>query len=65
MYFFRANQEIDLARRSNETEIAKQRAIIKKAEMKIASQEQMLLQKDKEINELSAICDELISKVGK
>jgi len=64
-----ANQEIDLARRSNESELTKQvkmimMMMIKKQEIIVASQEQYIIQKDKEIAELSAICDELISKVG-
>lgn len=60
----RANQELDHIRRSHQAEIAKLRAMLKKSEVRVTSLEESLEQKSKENQELTAICDELISKVG-
>jgi predicted nuclease with TOPRIM domain len=51
-------------RRSQQAETAKLKAMLKKAEVKTSSLEEMLEQKVKENQELASICDELISKVG-
>lgn len=59
-----ANQELDSVRRSQQAETAKLKAMLKKAEVKTSSLEEMLEQKVKENQELASICDELISKVG-
>lgn len=59
-----ANQELDSVRRSQQAETAKFKAMIKKAEVKTSSLEEMLEQKVKENQELASICDELIGKVG-
>ena len=47
-----------------DAEIARLTAIIKKTEAKAASLERNVDQKIKENEELTAICDELIAKVG-
>lgn len=59
-----ANQELESLRRSHQAESAKLHAMLKKAEVKASSLEEMLEQKIKENQELTAICDELIGKVG-
>ncbi|XP_069671801.1 transforming acidic coiled-coil-containing protein 2-like isoform X3 [Periplaneta americana] len=59
-----ANQELDSVRRSQQAETAKLKAMLKKAEVKTSSLEEMLEQKVKENQELASICDELINKVG-
>ncbi|XP_049786608.1 uncharacterized protein LOC126188930 [Schistocerca cancellata] len=59
-----ANQELESLRRSHQAESAKLHAMLKKAEIKASSLEEMLEQKIKENQELTAICDELIGKVG-
>ena len=50
--------------RSHEAETARLTAMLKKTEMKVASLERSVEQKVKENEELTAICDELIAKVG-
>jgi predicted nucleic acid-binding Zn-ribbon protein len=59
-----ASDEIARVRRSNESEMAVLQAAVRKAEMQAQSLEQTVDQKTKENRELTAICDELISKVG-
>jgi len=59
-----ANKEIDNISKSQEAEIAKLSAMLQKTEMKAKSLELTVEQKVKENEELTAICDELISKVG-
>ncbi|XP_063221219.1 uncharacterized protein LOC134530378 [Bacillus rossius redtenbacheri] len=59
-----ANQELDAVRRAHAAESAKLHAMLKKAELKVSSLEEMLEQKIKENHELTHICDELINKVG-
>ncbi|PNF25490.1 hypothetical protein B7P43_G05932 [Cryptotermes secundus] len=59
-----ANQELDSVRRSQQAETAKLKAMLKKAEVKASSLEEMLEQKIKENQELASICDDLISRVG-
>ena len=44
-------------------EVAKLKAIGKKSEIKVKSLEESLEQKQKEVIELTQICDELIGKV--
>ena len=60
----KANAEIDTVSRSHEAEVARLTAMLKKTEMKVASLERSVEQKVKENEELTAICDELIAKVG-
>jgi len=59
-----ANKEIDNISRSQEAEVAKLTALLQKSEMKAKSLELTVEQKAKENEELTAICDELIAKVG-
>jgi len=59
-----ANKEIDNISKSQEAEIAKLTAMLQKTEMKAKSLEITVEQKVKENEELTAICDELIAKVG-
>ena len=60
----KANQEIENVARGQDSEMARLTAMLKKAEMKASSLEQTVEQKAKENEELTAICDELIAKVG-
>jgi predicted RNase H-like nuclease (RuvC/YqgF family) len=64
LYVIRANDEITKVRRSTESDMAALQATLRKAEMQAQSLEQTVEQKTKENRELTAICDELISKVG-
>jgi predicted nuclease with TOPRIM domain len=59
-----ANQELDSIHCSQQAETAKFTAMLKKVEVKTSSLEEMLGQKVKENEELTSICDELISKIG-
>jgi len=59
-----ANREIDNVSRSQEAEIAKLGAMLRKTEMKASSLERTVDQKNKENEELTTICDDLIAKVG-
>ncbi|XP_046379101.2 transforming acidic coiled-coil-containing protein 2-like isoform X3 [Haliotis rufescens] len=59
-----ANVEIEKERKGHMSEMARLQAGLKKAELQISSLEKSLEQKVKENQELTAICDELISKVG-
>ncbi|XP_052828701.1 protein PFC0760c isoform X3 [Octopus bimaculoides] len=60
----KANSEIDKVRRSTSAEIAKLEAALKKSEVQVQSMERTIEQKALENQELTAICDELIAKVG-
>ena len=60
----KANREIEAVSRSHEAEVARLTAMLKKTEMKVSSLERSVEQKVKENEELTAICDELIAKVG-
>lgn len=59
-----ANIEITRVRKSHESEIAVMKAALKKEQTKSASLEMSLQQKVSENAELTAICDELINKMG-
>eukprot|EP00095_Tigriopus_kingsejongensis_P008046 snap_masked-scaffold201_size263271-processed-gene-1.11 protein:Tk08046 transcript:snap_masked-scaffold201_size263271-processed-gene-1.11-mRNA-1 annotation:"transforming acidic coiled-coil-containing protein 3-like" len=60
----KANREIEHIARSQESEMARLTAMLKKTEMKAASLDQTVEQKTRENEELTSICDELIAKVG-
>lgn len=60
----KANREIEHLSKSQDSEIARLTAMLKKAEMKAVSLERTVEQKNKENEELTTICDELIAKVG-
>ena len=60
----KANREIEHLSKSQDSEIARLTAMLKKAEMKAVSLERTVEQKNKENEELPTICDELIAKVG-
>jgi len=60
----KANREIENMAKSQDAEMARLSAMLKKAEMKVTSLERCVEQKTKENEELTAICDELIAKVG-
>ena len=51
--------------KSKSSEIAQLQAMLRKTEMRVNQQERIVDQKTQENNELTNICDELISKVGK
>lgn len=59
-----ANQELEKMNRAHESEVLKMNAMIKRKELHITSLEETLAQKTKANEELTAICDELINKVG-
>ena len=65
IFFLRANQRLDTVQKSREAEVAKLQALLRKAEMKVGNLERTIEQKTKENQELTAICDDLISQVGK
>lgn len=60
----KANREIENLTKTQDSEIARLTAMLKKAEMKAVSLERTVEQKNKENEELTTICDELIAKVG-
>lgn len=59
-----ANQELEKMNKSHEAEVLKLNAMIKRKDLHITSLEESLAQKTKANEELTAICDELINKVG-
>jgi predicted RNase H-like nuclease (RuvC/YqgF family) len=59
-----ANQEIDAEKKKAASEIARLQAALKKYELKCGMLERSLQAKTRENEELTAICDELINKVG-
>lgn len=59
-----ANVELEKINRAHETEVLKLNTVIKRKELHIHSLEESLIQKTKANEELTAICDELITKVG-
>ena len=65
IWFFRANKKIESMHKNRESEVAQLQAMLRKAEMRVNNLERTVEQKAQENVELTAICDELISKVGK
>ncbi|XP_067242487.1 transforming acidic coiled-coil-containing protein 2-like isoform X1 [Chanodichthys erythropterus] len=61
----KANAEIAQVRSKAKQEQAAYQASLRKEQMKVDSLERTLEQKNKEIEELTKICDELIAKMGK
>ncbi|XP_017164439.1 uncharacterized protein tacc2 isoform X8 [Poecilia reticulata] len=61
----KANAEIAQVRSKTKQEQAAHQASLRKEQMKVDSLERTLEQKNKEIEELTKICDELIAKMGK
>ncbi|XP_057703757.1 uncharacterized protein tacc2 isoform X3 [Corythoichthys intestinalis] len=61
----KANSEIAQVRAKSKQEQAAHQASLRKEQMKVESLERTLEQKNKEIEELTKICDELIAKMGK
>ncbi|XP_061815828.1 uncharacterized protein tacc2 isoform X5 [Nerophis lumbriciformis] len=61
----KANAEIAQVRTKSKQEQAAHQASLRKEQMKVDSLERTLEQKNKEIEELTKICDELIAKMGK
>ncbi|CAF4867198.1 unnamed protein product [Pieris macdunnoughi] len=59
-----ANQEHEKLKKGHEAEVLKLQAMMKRTELHISSLEETLAQKTKANKELTAICDELINKVG-
>ena len=58
-----ANVKVEEVKNSKAAEISKLQAMLKKAEMKVKTLEEKVDQKTNENQELTLICDELISKV--
>ncbi|XP_067908939.1 uncharacterized protein [Heterodontus francisci] len=61
----KANAEIAQVRAKSKSEQAAFQASLRKEQMKVESLERTLEQKNKEVEELTKICDELIAKMGK
>ncbi|XP_069394886.1 uncharacterized protein tacc2 isoform X4 [Paralichthys olivaceus] len=61
----KANSDIAHVRAKSKQEQAAHQASLRKEQMKVDSLERTLEQKNKEIEELTKICDELIAKMGK
>ncbi|XP_068597048.1 transforming acidic coiled-coil-containing protein 2 isoform X2 [Brachionichthys hirsutus] len=61
----KANSEIAQVRSKSRQEQTAYQASLRKEQMKVDSLERTLEQKNKEIEELTKICDELIAKMGK
>ncbi|XP_039528565.1 microtubule-associated protein futsch isoform X4 [Pimephales promelas] len=61
----KANADISQVRAKAKQEQAAHQASLRKEQMKVDSLERTLEQKNKEIEELTKICDELIAKMGK
>ncbi|KQK77919.1 transforming acidic coiled-coil-containing protein 2-like protein [Amazona aestiva] len=61
----RANAEIAQVRGKAQQEQAAYQASLRKEQLKVDALERTLEQKNKEIEELTKICDELIAKMGK
>ena len=59
-----ANHRLEEVQKGRAGEIAKLQALLRKAEMRVASLERTVDQKTSENDELTKICDELISRVG-
>lgn len=60
----KANAELDSVKKCHQSEILKLNAMLKKSEVHASSLQESLGQKIKDNEELTAICDELINKVG-
>ncbi|KAK3914337.1 Transforming acidic coiled-coil-containing protein 2 [Frankliniella fusca] len=60
----KANQDLESIKQKHQQENSKLKAMVKKLEVKTKSLEEALEQKVKENQALTAICDELINKVG-
>lgn len=60
----KANAELDLVKKAHQAEMLKLNAMLKKSEVHASSLQESLAQKIKDNEELTAICDELINKVG-
>ncbi|XP_068619015.1 transforming acidic coiled-coil-containing protein 3-like [Battus philenor] len=60
----KANAELDSVKKAHQAEILKLNAMLKKSEVHASSLQESLAQKIKDNEELTAICDELINKVG-
>ncbi|XP_067858376.1 microtubule-associated protein futsch-like isoform X2 [Heptranchias perlo] len=61
----KANAEIAQVRSKSKSEQTAFQASLRKEQMKVESLERTLEQKNKEVEELTKICDELIAKMGK
>ncbi|PIN97839.1 hypothetical protein AB205_0185810 [Aquarana catesbeiana] len=61
----RANSDIAQVRTKSLQEQAAYQASLRKEQLRVDALERTLEQKNKEIEELTKICDELISKMGK
>lgn len=60
----KANAELDSVKKTHQAEMLKLNAMLKKSEVHASSLQESLAQKIKDNEELTAICDELINKVG-
>ncbi|CAL1536361.1 unnamed protein product [Lymnaea stagnalis] len=60
----KANEDIEKIKKSTKQDIVRLEAALKKSELRTSNLEESLQRKEKENQELTAICDELIAKVG-
>lgn len=60
----KANAELDSVKKVHQTDILKLNAMVKKSDVLVSSLQESLSQKIKDNEELTSICDELITKVG-
>ncbi len=63
-FIHRANVHLDTLKRTQQSEVARLEALLRKSEMRLSSLEKTAEEKDRENKELARICDELIAKVG-
>ena len=63
--FSSAYKTIESHQKSRDSEVAQLQAMLRKTEMRATNLERTVDQKTQENEELTAICDELIAKVGK
>ena len=63
--YFSAYRKIESFQKSRDAEVAQLQAMLRKADMRVNNLERTVDQKTQENTELTAICDELIAKVGK
>ena len=63
-FFYSAYKKIESFQKSRDAEVAQLQAMLRKAEMRVNNLERTVEQKSQENSELTAICDELIAKVG-
>ena len=62
-FLFRASERLSSKQSAGDREIARLKAQIRKAEMNVSSMEEKIKQKSSENQELTNLCDDLVSKL--